>query len=53
MMGLPDGWVTGVENLSRAAMLRIIGNGLVPAQGALAIQILTARAAEIDLDDVV
>jgi DNA (cytosine-5)-methyltransferase 1 len=44
MMGLPDGWVTGVEGLSRAAQLRIIGNGLVPTQGALALDILTERA---------
>jgi DNA (cytosine-5)-methyltransferase 1 len=46
MMGVPDGWVTGVAGLSRAAQLRIVGNGLVPVQGALAIRILTGRAAE-------
>lgn len=29
MMGLPEGWVTGVR-LSRAATLKLIGNGVVP-----------------------
>jgi DNA (cytosine-5)-methyltransferase 1 len=51
MMGLPDGWVTAVPGLSRAAQLRIIGNGLVPAQGALALEILTGRAATDQYDE--
>jgi DNA (cytosine-5)-methyltransferase 1 len=40
MMGLPPGWVTGVPGLSRSAMLKLVGNGVVPQQGALAIQAL-------------
>jgi len=44
-MGLPDGWVTGVDGLSRTAQLRIIGNGLVVAQGVLALEILRRLAA--------
>jgi DNA (cytosine-5)-methyltransferase 1 len=34
MMGLPAGWVTAVEGLSRNDMLRLLGNGVVPRQGA-------------------
>jgi DNA (cytosine-5)-methyltransferase 1 len=36
LMGLPDGWVTGT-GLSRAAALRTLGNGVVPAQAAAAV----------------
>lgn len=43
-MGLPDGWVTAVAGLSRTAQLRIIGNGLVPAQGAFALLLLLDAA---------
>ncbi|AZM50740.1 DNA cytosine methyltransferase [Streptomyces sp. WAC 06738] len=46
MMGLPAGWVTDVPGLSRAAMLRVLGAGAVPAQGAAACRILHARAVE-------
>jgi len=35
MMGLPDGWVTGV-GLSRTQELKILGNGVVPQQAAVA-----------------
>lgn len=35
MMGLPEGWVTDVD-IPRSAQLRILGNGVVPAQGAAA-----------------
>ena len=35
MMGLPDGWVTGV-GLSRSQELKILGNGVVPHQAAVA-----------------
>lgn len=34
MMGLPEGHVTGVPGLSRADMLKMIGNGVCPQQGA-------------------
>lgn len=37
MMGLPGGHVTGVEGLTRSGMLRILGNGVVPAQAAAAV----------------
>ena len=35
MMGLPDGWVTGV-GLSRSQELKMLGNGVVPQQAAAA-----------------
>lgn len=37
MMGLPEGWVCATEGLSRNDMLHILGNGVVPQQGAAAI----------------
>lgn len=37
MMGLEDGWVTDVPGLSRPAQLKLLGNGVVPAQAATAI----------------
>ena len=39
LMGLPSGWVTGV-GLSRTQQLRILGNGVVPQQAALALDVL-------------
>ena len=39
MMGLPDGWVTDIE-LSRAQMLKILGNGVVPQQAYRALELL-------------
>jgi DNA (cytosine-5)-methyltransferase 1 len=41
LMGLPDGWVTGV-GISRAAQIRALGNGVVPAQAAAAVTLLLA-----------
>jgi DNA (cytosine-5)-methyltransferase 1 len=38
LMGLPDGWVTDVPGLSREDMLRLLGNGVVPAQCAAALR---------------
>ena len=35
---LPDGWVTDVPGLSRVEQLRALGNGVVPAQGAVALR---------------
>jgi len=35
MMGVPDGWVTGV-GLSRSQELKMLGNGVVPQQAAAA-----------------
>ena len=43
-MGLPAGHVTDVPGLSRNAMLKALGNGVVPAQSALAIRTLLAVA---------
>jgi hypothetical protein len=39
MMGIPAGWVTDVE-ISRADQLRALGNGVVPQQAMLALQLL-------------
>tara|TARA_B100000378_G_C17739167_1_gene305295 strand:- start:204 stop:347 length:144 start_codon:yes stop_codon:yes gene_type:complete len=35
MMGLPPGWVTGVE-MARTHQLKLLGNGVVPQQAAVA-----------------
>jgi DNA (cytosine-5)-methyltransferase 1 len=37
MMGLPEGWVTDVPGLSRDDQLHVLGNGVVPQQGAAAL----------------
>lgn len=37
MMGLPPGWVTGF-GFKRNAVLRLLGNGVVPQQGAEALR---------------
>jgi len=42
MMGLPDGHVTGV-GIPRNAQLKALGNGVVPAQAALALSLLLPR----------
>lgn len=40
LMGLPDGHVTGPDlNLSRERQLRMLGNGVVPQQAALAVAV--------------
>ncbi len=39
-MGLPEGWITGVPGLSRAAQLRLAGNGVVPHQAVAAYRYL-------------
>ena len=44
MMGIPEGWVTDIE-ISRAAQLRALGNGVVPQQAAEAIMGLVGVAA--------
>nr|DAP56531.1 MAG TPA: Cytosine specific methyltransferase [Caudoviricetes sp.] len=43
LMGLPPGWVTGVPGLTRNHQLKALGNGVVPAQAAAALQDLLAR----------
>lgn len=42
-MTLPEGFVTGVPGLTRNDMLRIIGNGVVPAQAVAALRVLLPR----------
>jgi hypothetical protein len=42
LMGLPAGWVTGVDGLSRNDMLRVLGNGVVPHQAVAALRWLLA-----------
>jgi DNA (cytosine-5)-methyltransferase 1 len=39
-MGLPAGWVTGVPGLGRNQQLKLLGNGVVPAQAATALRYL-------------
>jgi DNA (cytosine-5)-methyltransferase 1 len=39
MMGLPKGWVTDT-GLSRAQQLKMLGNGVVPQQAELALELL-------------
>lgn len=50
MMGLPAGWVTGVPGLSRNAMLKLTGNGVVPRQGEAAVRLLLSRVPVSPLD---
>lgn len=47
VMGLPRGWVTGMWTLPRSAQIRILGNGVVPQQGRLAVNTLAGRALEV------
>lgn len=46
-MGLPDGWITAVPGLSRAAQLKLAGNGVVTQQAIAAFRHLLAL---LDLD---
>lgn len=41
LMGLPSGWVTATPGVSRTDQLRVLGNGVVPAQAAHALDLLT------------
>lgn len=43
-MGLPEGHVTGVPGISPEQQRRLLGNGVVPHQTALALSILLGRA---------
>ena len=45
MQCLPDGWVADVPGLSRSEQLALLGNGVVPPQGAAALRHLLERAA--------
>jgi DNA (cytosine-5)-methyltransferase 1 len=44
MMGLPEGWVTDVPDLSRVAQLKALGNGVAPAQAVAALTQLWDRS---------
>lgn len=44
LMGLPAGWVTSVDGLSRAKQLHAIGNGVVPQQAYAAFSMLLEQA---------
>lgn len=46
MQGLPAGHVTAVPGVSRVAALKMLGNGIVPQQMALALRLL------LDADEV-
>lgn len=49
MMGLPEGHVTGPDlNLSRERQLRMLGNGVVPQQAALAVHTLIDTAKDVE-----
>jgi len=43
-MCLPDGWVTAVPGITRAAALRLLGNGVIPPHGQAAAAQLLHRA---------
>jgi DNA (cytosine-5)-methyltransferase 1 len=43
LMGLPDGWVTAVPGISRAAQIHILGNGVVPLQGEMTLRAILHR----------
>jgi DNA (cytosine-5)-methyltransferase 1 len=40
LMGLEPGWVTDVPGISRAMAQKMLGNGVIPAQGAAALRLL-------------
>lgn len=40
MMGLPEGWITGVPGLTRAQQLKLAGNGVVKHQAVAALRYL-------------
>lgn len=43
LMGVPAGWVCDTPGLTRNDQLRVLGNGVVPQQGAAAVRWLAAR----------
>lgn len=40
MMGLPDGWITGVPGLTRTQQIKLSGNGVVKQQAVAAFRYL-------------
>lgn len=47
MQGLPAGWVTAVADISRNEQLKMLGNGVCPAQAATALRLLLADAGQV------
>lgn len=43
LMGLPEGWVTGVPGLARTQQVKALGNGVIPLQAAAALRCLLWR----------
>lgn len=43
MMGLPRGWVSEVKGITREAMFRVLGNGVMPQQAERGIRLLLGR----------
>lgn len=52
LMDLPEGWVTDVPGVSRRMALKMLGNGVVPAQGAAALRLLL-KPLTVELDHAV
>ncbi|MGB3439987.1 MAG: DNA (cytosine-5-)-methyltransferase [Actinophytocola sp.] len=50
LMGLDPGWITSVE-ISRAAQLRALGNGVVPQQAAFAVRLMLDDLLRLDVRD--
>lgn len=48
MMGLPEGWITDLE-LSRMQQLKMLGNGVVPQQAYLALELLTGISTDVEM----
>lgn len=43
MQMVERGWVTDIPGLSRAKLLKLLGNGVVPPQAAYALRLLSYR----------
>jgi DNA (cytosine-5)-methyltransferase 1 len=46
MMGLPDGWVTGVPGITYPESMALLGNGVIPGQAAHALRTLLLELEE-------
>ena len=45
-MGLPEGWITDVPGVTNDEVIRMAGNGVVPQQATLALELLIGRSVE-------
>ena len=43
MMGLPRGWITDIQGISRTASIKLAGNAVVPHQALFALQVLNKK----------